>query len=771
MKHLLISSLLLLTSISALADNGDWRVYAAYHNATKVVEMGGTIYVLSDGGLYSYDPEDTSVQTYDKASCLSDFGIYDILANEATRELVIIYNNGNIDLLDTDGNAYNLPDLKTKALADKTINDAIIDEGILYISTASGIVCVDIAKKAFANYYDFGQNVLTVAVDEGKIYASTKAGPYIGNMSENLINPANWVKGYGSSAFPKYRKLGDTIFVFWSKGLSYISNKDNAGTSGILSDQLANMWVDNGKLFVATSTGKLYIVSGTKDYKAVDDPFGILSSVHFASTDWSACGDKGLLGLTIADDIQQKVASVIPNSPLRNYSYQLNLIDNNRLLVAGGQFVYVANGDRRATVMKLENNTWTAFDESLYDQVGSILYLNATDVVQDPRDAEHHIVGTARSGLYEFQNGQFVNHYTYDNSPLTSILPDNRNAGAFVRVTALQYDKHNNLWMMNNECDTIVRILRADNSWTSYYVPEIAGYPTFDHTVFDSRGWAWINHRRMTAAHTAGFLIIAPGNDPADPKGFTHKYVSDFYNQDGTHYEPILMNCLCFDLDGTLWMGYDKGVFISNDPQALATSSEARPVLTQIKVPRNDGTNLADYLLSEVPVSCITIDGGNRKWIGTSGYGVYLVSSDGLETIEHYTTDNSPLIDDHIYDIKVNGATGEVYIATSSGLCSVVGDATDPVAKFDKDLVKVYPNPVRPEYNGNIVIRGLMRDTNVKIVNAAGKLVHEGTSVGGEHTWNGRLSTGKPCASGIYYILASDADGKNGVVGKFLIVR
>ena len=151
--------------------------------------------------------------------------------------------------------------------------------------------------------------------------------------------------------------------------------------------------------------------------------------------------------------------------------------------------------------------------------------------------------------------------------------------------------------------------------------------------------------------------------------------------------------------------------------------------------------------------------------------GVYLVSADGIETIAHFTKDNSPLIDDNIYDIAVDGETGEVYIATDGGLCSYIGDATDPVASFDKDLVKVYPNPVRPDYNGRIVIRGLKYDSHVKIVNAAGRLVNEGTSVGGEYTWDGRLQGGKRCASGIYYILATDEEGKNGVVGKFLIVR
>jgi flagellar hook assembly protein FlgD len=64
-----------------------------------------------------------------------------------------------------------------------------------------------------------------------------------------------------------------------------------------------------------------------------------------------------------------------------------------------------------------------------------------------------------------------------------------------------------------------------------------------------------------------------------------------------------------------------------------------------------------------------------------------------------------------------------------------------------------------------------MFNSNVKIVNAAGRLVHEGTSVGGEFTWNGRLSSGKRAASGIYYVLATDEEGNEGATTKFLIVR
>ena len=323
--------------------------------------------------------------------------------------------------------------------------------------------------------------------------------------------------------------------------------------------------------------------------------------------------------------------------------------------------------------------------------------------------------------------------------------------------------------MCNTECDTIVRVKKADGTWKAFYFEEIAGYPTFDYTVFDSRGWAWINSRRSTPfGHHAGVFVFDTNGTLDDTSDDRHKLIGAFTNQDGTPYAPDLFNCITPDLNGAIWFGNSLGLFVSYNPGDVFKQNFH---LSQVKVPRNDGTNLADYLLNGVNVKCITIDGGNRKWIGTSGSGVYLISHDGLETIHHFTVDNSPLISNNIYSLAIDGQTGEVFIGTDRGLVSFMGDATEPESEMDDDLLKVYPNPVHPDYQGQITITGLMFNSNVKIVNAAGRLVHEGTSVGGEFTWNGRLSSGKRAASGIYYVLATDEEGNEGATTKFLIVR
>ena len=668
----------------AWADDGDWTIYASYHNATKAVKMNSRIYVLANGNLFSYDTEDTSVETYDKTNSLSDFGIYDIAYCRSTKELVILYANGNIDIMDSDGECTNMSELKTTTLNDKTLNELCVEGTEAFISTNSGLIVVNLKDYYFVNTYKFNYAVTSCVASSKYIYATTSNGTYFGDRSLNLLNPSNWV--------------------------------------------------------LKTSAE-------------------LASDTRYTSLSNENVNDASALAT---------VSNVVPDSPLRNYSYKLNLLDE-RLLIAGGSFNY-AGVMEPGTIMRYESDKWSAFDEdAVKREVGDKYYCRVTDIVQDPNDSEHHFAGTMMSGIYEFRDYKFVKHYDYTNSPLSSILPSSWDPSSYVWVTALNYDSQGNLWMCNNQCDTIVKVLKADGTWTSFYYPETANKPTFDHTYFDRRGWAWINSRRTTNEYGASGLLVINTNGTIDDKSDdTHRYLFSFVNQDGTSYSPDLWYCMKEDLNGYMWVGNTQGIFVSYDPSTILGDSF---YFTQVKVPRNDGSGLADYLLNGVPVKCIAIDGGNRKWVGTVSNGVYLLSADGLETIEHFTIDNSPLISDEINDIAIDGKTGEVFIATTSGLCSFKGNATDPSEDMKSNTLKVYPNPVDPDYGGYVHITGLAFNSDVKIVNAGGKLVYEGTSVGGRFDWNMTYKYGKHVSSGIYYVLCTDEEGKKGACTKILVVK
>lgn len=766
-RRLILFFLMSFVLVQAYPQNNRWTIYAAYHDASKCVSVGSKIYVLSDGGLYSYDYEDMDVVTYDKSGVLSDNGIFDISYCSEEKTLVIVYNNGNIDLLYDDGSVYNMTDFKNKTAGDKTINDIYVNGKNMYMSTNYGLLIVDIAECIFSKTYTLDYGINSVAVDGNFIYAAADNGVYKGNTADNLQDKSKW-SVITKNAIDKFIDFNGKLYSLTSSGVFSIDKSTFAMTN--ISKFSAKYWSICNDMLLLSDASSLYSV-GTDGKMTLLDGKGIRTADYAGNTYWCACGTDGLKGMSLKDGkFTENVSSVIPDSPMRNYSYFLRMTPENRLLVAGGSFNY--NGQSfPGTLMKYENQSWTCFDEETpIATVGKSLYVNVTDIAQDPNDSEHHFAGSASDGIFEFKDYKMVNHYDYRNSPLQSILPSSSRPNAYVWITGLEYDKDGNLWMLNNQTDTIVRILKNDGKWAALYYSEIKDIPTLDQVLFDNRGWAWINCRRTTnnPVNYAGVFCVDTKGTLENTADDSRKFITRFSNQDGVAYSPDLFNCIAEDLDGNIWFGTDKGPFVTYSPEDVFDNGF---YFTQVKIPRNDGTNLADYLLSDVNITCITIDGGNRKWMGTSGNGVYLLSSDGIEMIEHFTTENSPLISDNIESIAIDGSTGEVFFGTDAGLVSYLGTATDPAGSLSDDNIKVYPNPVRPEYTGRIYITGLMRDTDVKIVSASGYLVNSGTSVGGEYTWDGKNKGGKRVASGVYYVLAADAEGNSGAVAKILVIR
>lgn len=766
-RRLILFFLMSFVLVQAYPQNNRWTIYAAYHDASKCVSVGSKIYVLSDGGLYSYDYEDMDVVTYDKSGVLSDNGIFDISYCSEEKTLVIAYNNGNIDLLYDDGSVYNMTDFKNKTAGDKTINDIYVNGKNMYMSTNYGLLIVDIAERIFSKTYTLDYGINSVAVDGNFIYAATDNGVYKGNTADNLQDKSKW-SVITKNAIDEFIDFNGKLYSLTSSGVFSIDKSTFAMTN--ISKFSAKYWSICNDMLLLSDASSLYSV-GTDGKMTLLDGKGIRTADYAGNTYWCACGTDGLKGMSLKDGkFTENVSSVIPDSPMRNYSYFLRMTPENRLLVAGGSFNY--NGQSfPGTLMKYENQSWTCFDEETpIATVGKSLYVNVTDIAQDPNDSEHHFAGSASDGIFEFKDYKMVNHYDYRNSPLQSILPSSSRPNAYVWITGLEYDKDGNLWMLNNQTDTIVRILKNDGKWAALYYSEIKDIPTLDQVLFDNRGWAWINCRRTTnnPVNYAGVFCVDTKGTLENTADDSRKFITRFSNQDGVAYSPDLFNCIAEDLDGNIWFGTDKGPFVTYSPEDVFDNGF---YFTQVKIPRNDGTNLADYLLSDVNITCITIDGGNRKWMGTSGNGVYLLSSDGIEMIEHFTTENSPLISDNIESIAIDGSTGEVFFGTDAGLVSYLGTATDPAGSLSDDNIKVYPNPVRPEYTGRISITGLMRDTDVKIVSASGYLVNSGTSVGGEYTWDGKNKGGKRVASGVYYVLAADAEGNSGAVAKILVIR
>ena len=276
--------------------------------------------------------------------------------------------------------------------------------------------------------------------------------------------------------------------------------------------------------------------------------------------------------------------------------------------------------------------------------------------------------------------------------------------------------------------------------------------------IIDSEGLMWFcNNNWITPA----FYHYNIANDAI-------KAYEKFVNQDGTRIEIVNgITCVVEDLNKDMWIGTSSGPFILERSRI----NDNNPYLTQVKVPRNDGTNYADYLLSGVSITAIAVDAAGRKWFGTDNNGIYLISADNIVQVNNFTTENSSLLSNAINSIAINHSTGEVFIATSKGLCSYISDTKEAPEEMNQDDVYAYPNPVTSDYTGLISIVGLSYNADVKIVSSNGALVAEGRSNGGMFTWDGNDRNGNRVASGIYMVITATSDGKKGTVCKIAIVN
>ena len=763
MKKLLL--LLFLFSVVRFSIAREWTAYMSYHNATYNQPAAGMIYSLCNGSIYSYRPGDTKVNTFSKATGLSDCSIKLMRYNKAEGAFLLVYDNYNMDVVGTNDSITNMPEYKNSNLEDKTVNDVTMNGYNAYLATNSGVVVANMKRREFSSTYKFGVAVTSCACIGSQIFASSAKGVYCGNTDENLLEAGNW-KHLSTLVADHLLPFNGKLYAHTGDGI-YRLDMESGNAEKILNGVFTyyNMYDGVG---VFGNAAQIVMMDNNENQKTlnVDNDFQMLS--YDGSQYWASRGNQGLQPFTLQNDSLKPASdAIIPNSPIRNLTYFLTYTANNRLLVGGGSLNYTYKF-YPGTVMAFDNGKWINFDEDSIAIKTGIPYENVTSVIEDPKDDTHHFVSAAGGGLYEFRNAHFVKLYSYDNSPLTTILPGDAHPKQYVRTAGLTYDKNGNLWILNNQVDSILKIWMADGSWKRFYFNTLAGFPTFDKILLDSRGIAWITHRRTTSVHFAGVLGFYFGNSIEDESDDSWKFRYQFTNQDNTTYSLNQVYDVAEDRDGYIWIGTNQGPFVLTNP---ASFFEDSPVFTQVKVPRNDGTDYADYLLTGVPITCIAVDGGNRKWFGTNGNGVYLVSADGVTTIHHFTAENSPLLSNVIYSLAIQPKTGEVMIGTDAGLIGYRSDATEPAETLQKSNVKVYPNPVRPDFEGNVRVDGLSFDSDVKITTVSGQVVAQGRSVGGTFTWNLRDKSGRHVSTGVYYVVAADEAGKKGAVAKFLVVK
>lgn len=374
---------------------------------------------------------------------------------------------------------------------------------------------------------------------------------------------------------------------------------------------------------------------------------------------------------------------------------------------------------------------------------------NLATVAVKPNNANEVYIGSTNSGILKVVDNvptMLYNHTNTGQNGLQSLILPEDLSYVSVRVTGLTYDKSSNLWATNDLVDKSLKRMSASGDWSSY---DIGVKGQYGDLVVDQNGTKWV------ATLSQGLI------------GFNEQYqnrtitINTSYDG-GLPYNHVFT--LAVDKNKRLWIGTTWGLRILPSIDRFLTETQPRvnPVIII-----DDG--LPQELLYRQTVKKIKINGADQKWLGTLGAGAFLVSSNGQETIHHFTKENSPLPSNNILDIEINEISGEVFFATDKGMVSFKGSATAPSGSL-KD-VYVYPNPVRPEYIGTVKIAGLTDEANVKITDIEGNLVYEFKSQGGTIEWDTTAFGKYKVASGVYMVFISTKDGSDTAIKKIMVIR
>ena len=778
MRNLFITLSLFLISISSFTQTtgiGQWREHLPYSQCIAVKEVGSRIYCATPYSIFYYDKEDNSIQRISKINGLSDIGISTMNYNATYNTLVIAYTNANIDLI-KGTTIINMPDIKRSSiLGNKTINDIYFIGQYAYLSCGFGIVVLDLDKEEVHDTYYIGAqggqvNVLGLTEDnQDTIYAATDHGVYLASANNpDLANYQSWTKDSRLSISAKYDHIitfngqvlisqyqtgtkGDSLYRHsngqWTKWLSGSSNliKHFESTYGKL--------VISYNYFVRYYDQDFTYINGIYSYNgggptpsdAIFDKEGIV---------WIADGNSGLVSLTTSGGFNP----INISGPLSSLVFSITAYGNDVYVVPGGRDLSYVPNYYPAAIYHFDGTSWNNITAATDTGLNNITDLSIISV--DPSDSKRVYAGSFFRGLIELYDGKVVGHFGVGNSTLKNHSADPDTSD--VRVGGTAFDSDGNLWVVNSHNNTCIsrycRACKAADQWTGYTLP-IIQEDDLGQMIIDSYNQKWVV-MRINGSITSPLLVFK--EDSKNPSNSSSILLSQ---QAGNGNIPgQYVYALACDKNGEVWVGTEKGIGVFFNPENIFTGQnfDAQQILVQQGL-------YVQYLMENEKVTSIAVDGANRKWIGTEGGGLYFFSADGTKQIYHFTTDNSPLFSNTILAISIDPETGEVFVGTDVGLISYKGTATEGGDSFSN--VYAYPNPVRENYVGEIGIKGLVSNAQVRITDIEGNLIFSTQANGGLAIWDGKNFDGSRAKSGVYLVYAGNSTGSQKIVTKILIIH
>lgn len=745
---------------------GSWDDRLPYSRSYSLATDGAKIWSSSGNAILVCDIKSGVISSLSRISGLTETAIAQIAWCAAEESLVIVYRSTGIDIV-RKGIVTHIPDIKNKYIPGlKEINGVTVTGSRALLSGSFGIVVVDVRGRYIADTWRPGPDGETSSVSKSvilndRIFAATSRGVFSAPLSrQGLSYFGNWDR------LEDFPSAGSEFTLIAVAGSALMVTKPGTSTPASSPDSLF--------LISPGQPAELIDTEPAGSFKALDGDgnrviASLSSSIRILSAQGEITREISGYGWTNANpayaleagenlwiaDASAGLVSTRDYTQFRNHTlpgpYTANVAD----IVFSGNNFYVTGG----TV----DNAWGNVYRPLQVFTGSgdswkshILYgeadRDAMRVIADPDNEKHFFVSSWGNGLYEFLDGEVIKNYNQYNSPLASIRPGEN----YSRLCGLAWDLSGNLWMTQTGVPGNLKALTPDGTWIT--TPVNLNVTAVGDIVIDRNQYIWAVLPRGN-----GLLVYDPAGTPASTSD--DRYVR-LQVQDTEGHTMNNLFSIATDLDGNIWLGTDMGPAVYYNPGKVF-SSELKA--SRIKIPRDDGSGLADYLLGTETVTSVAVDGANRKWFGTLSSGAFLMSDDGRKELAHFTSGNSPLLSDNIVKIAVNNITGEIWFGTSEGILSFRGEATTGVEDYSG--MYAFPNPVREDFEGVVTITGLVENSSVKITDVSGNLVYETTSLGGQATWDLLNYRAQRVSTGVYLVFCTNDDGSLAGVTKMLVIR
>ncbi|HLN20016.1 MAG TPA: T9SS type A sorting domain-containing protein [Bacteroidales bacterium] len=739
---------------------GTWTDHLRYDRSFGIAAGEEKVFSSTGNSVLVYDKTVSDLRKLSKVNGLTETGISAIAWSEQYQTLVIVYNTANVDLL-IKNVVYNIPDIKLKYIpGEKKINKVRISGKYAYLACSFGIVVIDIDRKEIYDSWKPGAsngdvNVSDISFSSTNIYAATDKGIYTAlKTNPGLSFFGNWNI---ISSLPN--PTGKYTLVMYAGGKLYanLSYPLLPGDYMYVVDQYASVFLYEPGVFYnsADASGSGFTVSASGSVKFFSQTGSLVKTITYNQWQTSdiamaveSGGDIWIAdrrnGMIRAEKMSSLSRLILPG-PASDNAYSITSAEGKTIITGGGTTASWNNQWKPLQISVYENNHWLNI---LSGTISDPLY-----AAIDPADNNHFFVSTWGGGLLEYRNNELVKQYTNANSPLQTIIPGQ----PYVRIAGLAFDEERNLWITQTEVQGNIKVLKPDGTW--FYDPGLEiDAPTIGEIIVARNGYKWV-----VLPRGYGIFIL---DDNGTPEDFSDDRSKKMYVRDNEGNVASNVYSITSDLDGNIWAGTDQGPFIYYNPENVFRDGYSA---FRIKIPRNDGTNLADYMLGTESITSIFVDGGNRKWMGTYESGAYLLSPDGTEQLLSFNERNSPLLSNYVTDISVDNKTGEVWFATINGIQSYRGNSTEGNRAFSN--VYAFPNPVREDFTGNVTITGLIVNTEIRITDISGNLVFSTMSDGGLASWDLKNSHGNRVATGVYIVFCTSPGVKQTAITKILVIH